>query len=536
MSTSQPGKEGRILGLPRSRRQLVAVEEWIPPSQSEVEKMPPMRAYPSRGWRQALAARQQRDEGEKRLRAEAERAQRAQQEEERRRAGESEEEAREKRIQRKKMGLGDEPDAAPMPEEEDKSGDPAPEESAPAPPPKGPVLPEDDAEPAGGGGRGGVSFRPETPHDKLLGACQQMVRERPEDAAKLARTMMVETDDAPAEDGVEDKAEALPIMTKLAVIFVALGQETTGEVMKFLNDYEIEEITQAVATLKNVTVEMQDQVLEEFKQHLMAGEWVSQGGMDFARGSLERAVGPRKAQEILDRVASSVSSGFYMLKNVAPEQVAPFISHEHPQTIALILSQLDPAQASGILAQLPERMQADVAYRIATMENITPAVLKEIEEALEASLRDVLGGNQDVGGPKVVADILNLTGSSVEKNVLDQMDAQDPEVAEAVRNLMFVFADIAKLTDRELQILLREVDQKDLVIALKASSDRLKDKILGNMSEQVRISITEQMEFLGPMRLSEVEEVQLRIVQEVRQLEEQGQVTIIRGDSEDQFV
>ena len=163
-------------------------------------------------------------------------------------------------------------------------------------------------------------------------------------------------------------------------------------------------------------------------------------------------------------------------------------------------------------------------------------MLREIERALEASLRDILGGNKDVGGPKVVADILNFTGSSVEKSVLDQLDGQDPEVAEAVRNLMFTFADIAKLTDRELQVLLREVDQKDLVIALKAAEQEMKDKILANMSERVRQFITEEMEFLGPMRLSEVEEVQLRIVQQVRQLEEQGQVTIVRGDSDDTLV
>ncbi len=339
-----------------------------------------------------------------------------------------------------------------------------------------------------------------------------------------------------AEVEQDEEERELPVMQKLAILFVALGQETCGEVMKFLSEYEIEEITQAVANLKTVSVEMQDKVLDEFEHHLLAGEWVAQGGMDFARGALERAVGPRKAQEILDRVASTVSSGFYMLKNVSSEQIAPFISHEHPQTIALILSQLESTQGAGILAQLPERMQSDVAYRIATMENITPAVLKEIEEALEASLRDILGGNQDVGGPKVVADILNLTGSSVEKNVLDQMDAQDPEVAESVRNLMFTFADISKLTDRELQVLLREVDQKDLVVALKAAEEELKDKILGNMSERVRQFISEEMEFLGPMRLSEVEEVQLRIVQQVRQLEEQGQVTIVRGDSDDTFV
>jgi flagellar motor switch protein FliG len=317
---------------------------------------------------------------------------------------------------------------------------------------------------------------------------------------------------------------------------VALGEEISGEVMKYLSDYEIEAITQAIASLKNVSREVADRMLAEFEQHLLAGEWISQGGIDFARAALERAVGPRKAQEILERVTSRVSSGFYMLKNVAPDQIAPFISHEHPQTIALILSQLDPVQASGILAQLPERMQADVAYRIATMENITPNVIKQIEESLESSLRDMLGGNQDVGGPKVVADILNLTGSSVEKNVLDQMDGMDPEVAESVRNLMFVFEDIAKLTDREIQTLMREVDQKDLVIALKAASEELKQKVLSNMSERVRTFIQEEMEFLGPMRLSEVEEVQLRIVQQVRQLEEQGQITIVRGDSDDQFV
>ena len=148
----------------------------------------------------------------------------------------------------------------------------------------------------------------------------------------------------------------------------------------------------------------------------------------------------------------------------------------------------------------------------------------------------MLGGNQDVGGPKVVADILNLTGSSVEKSILDNMDAQDPEVAEAVRNLMFVFDDIAKLTDREIQTLMRDVDQKDLAVALKSASEELKDKVLGNMSERVRAFITEEMEFQGPMRLSEVEEVQLRVVQQVRQIEEQGQITIMRGDTDDQFV
>ena len=170
------------------------------------------------------------------------------------------------------------------------------------------------------------------------------------------------------------------------------------------------------------------------------------------------------------------------------------------------------------------------------MENITPNVLKQIEESLEANLRDILGGNQDVGGPKVVADILNLTGSSVEKSVLEQMDSADPEIAEEVRNMMFVFGDLVKLTDKELQVLLKEVEQKDLVVALKGADEELRDKVLGNMSERVRQFILEEMEFLGPMRLSEVEEVQLRIVQLCRQLEDQGQIVITRGDASETMV
>ena len=226
-----------------------------------------------------------------------------------------------------------------------------------------------------------------------------------------------------------------------------------------------------------------------------------------------------------------------MLKDVAPDQIAPFISNEHPQTIALILSQLETAQASGILALLPDRLQSDVAFRIASMEsNVTPRAIKQVEESLAASLRDILGGNQDVGGPKAVADILNLTGSTVEKNVLEHMDAEDSEVAESVRNLMFVFEDINKISDRDMQALMKELSNDELIIALKSASDELKEKFLNNVSERNRELIKEEMEIQGPMRLSEVEEVQMKIAQQVRQLEEQGQITIVRGDDDDAFV
>ncbi len=359
------------------------------------------------------------------------------------------------------------------------------------------------------------------------GDLREQVLTQPESAARLVRTMLREESSPEGE---------LPRRDRVALSMVALGQAVSGEVMKHLTDDEIEAVTQRVAVLNNTTAEVLNRALEEIQQHLDAAAWVGQGGLDFARGMLERACGPAKAREILERAITQVTSGFHMLKDAAPDQIAPLISHEHPQTIALILSQLDPAQASGILAQLPERTQADVAYRIATMENITPNVIKQIETGLESSLRDLLGGNLDVGGAKVVADILNLSGSSVESKVLAQLDAQDPEVGEAIRNLMFVFDDIAKLTDRDVQTLLREIDQKDLVVALKAASEDLKNKVVSNISEQVRGSIAEEMELLGPMPLTEVEEVQLRIVKQVRQLEEQGAVTIVRGNACNLFV
>lgn len=332
-----------------------------------------------------------------------------------------------------------------------------------------------------------------------------------------------------------DKDE-LTAREKAAILMVALGEDAAGDVMKYLADFEIEDLTHIITELKSLPNDVQDRVLEEFEQHLLAGEWVNQGGVEFARTALERAVGPRRTQEILNKVTSHGSSSFHLLKNVAPEQLAPFISNEHPQTVALILSQLDPEQAAGILSHMSESVQAEVAYRMATLENITPSILKQIEESLETNLKDILGGHKDVGGPKVVADMLNLTGGSIEKSVLEQLDTHDPEVAEAVRNMMFVFDDIYMLTDREIQVILREVEQHDLVVALKTASEEVKHKILDNMSERVRAYVEEEMEFLGPMRLSEVENIQLRIVQKVRQLEEQGLITIVREAPHDTYV
>ena len=324
---------------------------------------------------------------------------------------------------------------------------------------------------------------------------------------------------------------------KVAVVMIALGQENTAEIMKYLNDAEIEAIAQAIAEVKTVTAEQEDAVVEEFQHLLMAGKYIATGGVEFARGALEKAIGPRRAQQVLDRVTSTGSGGFSVLRNIAPSQIAPFISKEHPQTIALILSQLDPGLAAGVLNLLPEGLRGDVTYRMATMENVSPQVLREIEEGLSGELRALLTGQiTEIGGPKRVAEILNLTGRSTEKGVLEKLDAQDPETAEQVRNLMFTFEDIARLTDLDIQTLLRNVEMKDLAIALKGASPEMQNRFFSNMSEGKRKMFKEEMAFAGPVRLSDVEERQLRIVQAVRQLEEAGQISISRGGAKDVFI
>lgn len=322
-----------------------------------------------------------------------------------------------------------------------------------------------------------------------------------------------------------------------AAVFIALGKDVGARVGRVLDEEVMQVVARAVMESEAVAHSTGMHALEWVRQRIESGAYLDIGGQDYARALLEGVGGSAWAERTMRAARpESEPSGFYLLKGVAPDQIAPFMSHEHPQTIALILSQLEVKQSGAILALFPERLQADVAYRMATMEDIPPNVLRHIEESLESSLRDIMGGNVGVGGPKVVADMLNHSGRSVEKNVLDQMDAQDPHIAEAVRNLMFVFNDMVKLTDRELQIVLREIDVPDLVVALKAASQELLNRVLNNCSERVRESLIEEIEFIGPMRLSDVEAVQLRIVKLVRQLEERGEITIVRGDADNAFV
>ena len=374
-----------------------------------------------------------------------------------------------------------------------------------------------------------VSPAPISPDETL----EEIAARRPGDVARVIRTILIRSAAQPPEG---ESSEPLG-RRDVAVLIVGLGSSLSAGILRFCSDLEAETIAQAITELDHVSVEEKGVVSGAVHQRLVSGDYLIQGGVDFAREVLQKALGPRKAQELMNRVTSTTSSGFYLLRNVDPKQIVPFLSKEHPQTIALTLSQLEASQAAGVLSRLPREMQSDVAYRIARMGTISPQVMRSLEDSLAEDLQALLSNQiTEIGGPKAVAEILNRTGRATEKAVLEDLDKQDANLAEGVRNQMFVYDDIANLTDREIQLLLKELDPRDLAIGLKGGCEELQERIFANMSEEVGAKVREEMKYSGPVRMSDVEAVQLRTVQLVRQLEEAGQVTIVRGDSQDVFV
>lgn len=332
------------------------------------------------------------------------------------------------------------------------------------------------------------------------------------------------------------KYEELTNTQKAAIALIAFGGDVSAEVLKSLNDTDLEKLTIEIANMRDVPSDIENKVIEECHEIFMAREYISQGGIDYAREILEKAVGKTRATGLMNKLESSlITSGFNLLKSIDPKQLVQFIQNEHPQTISLILTQLTASQSSAILSELPPELQSEVAIRIATMEKISPEILKQIESTLEthfatSAMRDLSVS----GGAKAIADILNLVETSSEKNILQTLEAENSELAAEIKNMMFVFDDLILLDDRSVQRLLKEVETKDLSIALKAASDEVKNKIYSNVSERVSVMIKEEMEFMGPMRLSDVEAAQQRIVESIRRLEEEGQIVISgRGGKED---
>ncbi|MEW6049867.1 MAG: flagellar motor switch protein FliG [Candidatus Zixiibacteriota bacterium] len=333
--------------------------------------------------------------------------------------------------------------------------------------------------------------------------------------------------------------EVMTPQQKAAVALVAFGPEVSALVLKGMSEADLEKVTVEIANLRDVPPEIEQKVIEECHQIFMARQYISQGGVDFASQILEKAVGPHKAKEILHRLESSFKSkGFSLLKDIDPKQLSAFFQNEHPQTISLVMTQLSPQQAAAVLSELTPELQAEVALRIATMEKISPEILKEIEGTLESHFGASSSRDLSVsGGAKAIAEILNLIDTTAEKNILQSLEAEDPDLAAEIKNMMFVFDDLVLLDDRSIQRVLKEVETKDLSIALKAASDEVKGKIFANVSERVAVMIKEEMEFMGPTRLSDVEAAQGRIVEAVRRLEEEGQIFISgRGGKEDIIV
>ncbi len=325
---------------------------------------------------------------------------------------------------------------------------------------------------------------------------------------------------------------------KAAILLIALGPELAAQVYKYLDETEIETLTLEIANMRKVTPEEREKVLKEAQELLMAQEFIAQGGVDYAKKLLEEALGPEKAQELLAKLTASLQvRPFDFMRRTDAQQILSFIQGEHPQTIALILSYLPPDQAAQVISGLPPAMQADVAKRIATMDRITPEVLREVERVLERKLSTVLAQDFTMaGGIDALVEIINRVDRGTERNILETLEEQDPELAEEIKKRLFVFEDIIALDDRSLQRILREVEMKDLALALKGASEELKEKFFRNMSKRAAQMLKEDMEYMGPVRVRDVEEAQQRIVNIVRQLEEAGEIVIARGGGEELIV
>ncbi|WP_061205281.1 flagellar motor switch protein FliG [Leptospira santarosai] len=324
---------------------------------------------------------------------------------------------------------------------------------------------------------------------------------------------------------------------KAAVFLIAVGSEVSSEIFKHLREDEIEQITFEIARLDKITPEDKEKVLVEFNELMMAQEFISNGGIDFARGLLEKALGNQKAIDIINRLTSSLQvRPFDFIRRTDPQHLLNFIQNEHPQTIALILSYLDPQKASNILSNLPHTIQAEVAKRIATMDRVSPDVLREVERVLERKLSTLASEDYtSASGIDSVVEILNLVDRGTEKTIIEALEEEDPELAEEIKKRMFVFEDIVLLDDRAIQKVMREVDNSDLAKALKSVDTEVQEKIFKNMSKRAANLLREDMDFMGPIRIKDVEDAQQKIVNIIRKLEDAGEIVVARA-GEDELV
>jgi flagellar motor switch protein FliG len=325
---------------------------------------------------------------------------------------------------------------------------------------------------------------------------------------------------------------------KAAILLISLGPDVSAQVYKHLTEEEIEQLTLEISSVRKVESKQKSEILDQFHQIAVAQDYISQGGIGYAKTVLEKALGEDEAVKIISRLTSSLQvKPFDFARKAEPLQILNFIQNEHPQTIALVLSYLDTEQSSQILSNLPVNMQADIARRIATMDSTSPEIISEVEQILEKNLSTTV--TQDytkTGGIEAVVEVLNGVDRSTERTILDELEAIDPELAEEIKKRMFVFEDIVTLDNRSIQRVIREVDNEDLMLALKVASEEVQQILFKNMSQRMAESFKDEMEYMGPVRLRNVEEAQTRIVSVIRRLEEIGEIVIARGGGDDIIV
>jgi len=327
-------------------------------------------------------------------------------------------------------------------------------------------------------------------------------------------------------------------LQKAAILLIALGPEKSAHIFKHLKEDEIEELTLEIANTRSITPAVKENVLDEFYQVLLAQQYIAEGGIGYAKELLEKALGMDKAMDVIGKLTASLQvKPFEFVRKTDASQLLNFIQDEHPQTIALILSYLSPSQSALIISALPPDRQADVARRIAMMDRTSPDVIKEVERVLESKLASLV--NQDfsiIGGVDAIVEILNTVDRGTEKHIMETLEIEEPELADEIRKKMFVFEDILLLDDRAIQRVLRDVDNNDLAIALKGSNEEVQNAIFNNMSSRLSVMIKEDMEFMGPVRMKDVEEAQQKIVNIIRKLEDSAEIVISRGGGDEIIV
>ncbi|MBQ7834131.1 MAG: flagellar motor switch protein FliG [Lachnospiraceae bacterium] len=327
-------------------------------------------------------------------------------------------------------------------------------------------------------------------------------------------------------------------LQKAAILLISLGPEKSAMIFKHLKEEEIEELTLEIANTRSVTPQIKESIINEFYEVCLAQQYIAEGGIGYAKELLEKALGADKAVEVLNRLTASIQvKPFEFVRKTDASQLLSFIQDEHPQTIALILSYLGPAQSALIVSALSPEQQVEVAKRIATMDRTSPDVIKEVEKILESKLANLV--NQDytiIGGVDHVVEILNTVDRGTEKHIMETLEIEDPELADEIRKKMFVFEDILLLDDRAIQRVLRDVDNNDLAIALKGANEEVQNAIFNNMSKRLAVMIKEDMEFMGPVRMKDVEEAQQKIVNTIRKLEDSNEIVISRGGGDEIIV